>query len=128
MICKLCPFHAGRKPKQIQVFKFMNTKYLSDYDISLRGQLSVNLPVTIIIVCTAFGLNMFLDLNFKKAVLIGMILGWSYWSYSVKKWIQWAIKKNVAIDRIVKIGKKGLLVWSKNTVETVTNYNKTPFI
>jgi hypothetical protein len=46
----------------------------------------------------------------------------------VKKWIQWAIKKNVAIDRIVKIGKKGLLVWSKNTVETVTNYNKTPFI
>ncbi|MBA4275182.1 hypothetical protein [Flavobacterium sp.] len=101
-------------------------KNLSDYDISLRGQLTVNLPVTVIIVFTAFGLSMFLDVNFKIALLIGMVLGWSYWSFSLKKWIQWATKNEV--DRLVKIGKKGLLVWSKNTVETVTKYNKTPLI
>ena len=68
---------------------------------------------------------MFLDVNFKIAILIGMILGWSYF---VKKWIQWAIKNEVDEERLVKIGKRGLLVWSKNTVETVTKYNKTPFI
>ena len=106
----------------------MNKKNLSDYDISLRGQLSVNLPVIIIIVFTAFGLSMFLDVNFKIALLIGMVLGWSYWSFSVKKWIQWATKNDVDVDRLVKIGKKGLLVWSKNTVETVAKFNKTPFI
>ena len=39
-----------------------------------------------------------------------------------------AVKNDVDIDRLVKIGKRGLLVWSKNTVETVTKYNKTPFI
>ena len=71
---------------------------------------------------------MFLDVNFKIAILIGMILGWSYWSYFVKKWIQWAIKNEVDEERLVKIGKRGLLVWSKNTVETVNKYNKTPFI
>lgn len=106
----------------------MNNKTLSDYDISIRGQLTVNLPVVFIIIFTAFGLSMFLDINFKIALLIGMVLGWSYWSYSVKKWIQWAVKNDVDIDRLVKIGKRGLLVWSKNTVETVIKYNKTPFI
>jgi hypothetical protein len=106
----------------------MNIKTLSDYNISLRGQLTVNLPVTIIIVFTAFGLSMFLDVNFKISLLIGMVLGWSYWSYSVKKWIQWAVQNDVDIDSLVKIGKSGLLVWSKNTVEMVTKHNKTPFI
>jgi len=106
----------------------MSNKILSNYDISLRGQLTVNLPVVFIIIFTAFGLSMFLDINFKIALLVGMVLGWSYWSFSVKKWIQWATKKDVDVDRLVKIGKKGLLVWSKNTVETVTKYNKTPFI
>jgi hypothetical protein len=106
----------------------MNIKTLSDYDISIRGQLTVNLPVVFIMIFTAFGLNMFLDLNFKIAVFIGLVLGWSYWSFSVKKWIQWAVKNDVDIDRLVKIGKRGSLIWSKNTVETVTKYNKTPFI
>ena len=106
----------------------MNNKNLSDYDISLRGQLSVNLPVTIVILLTTFGVSMFFEVNFKVALFFGMILGWSYWSYSVKKWIQWAVKNDVDIDRLVKIGKRGLLVWSKGTVETVTKYNKTPFI
>ncbi len=106
----------------------MNNKNLSDYDISLRGQLSVNLPVTVIIILTAFGLSMFLDLNFRIALIIGVILGWCYWSYSVKKWIQWATKNDVDVDRLVKIGKRGLLIWSKGTVETVIKYNKTPFI
>ncbi|TRX29928.1 hypothetical protein FNW25_00065 [Flavobacterium franklandianum] len=105
----------------------MNNKNFSDYDISLRGQLFVNLPVTVIII-TAFGLSMFFDVNFKIALLVGMVLGWIYWSFSVKRWIQWATKNDVDIDRLVKIGKRGLLVWSKNTVETVTKHNKTPFI
>ena len=106
----------------------MNNKNLSDHDISLQGQLSVNLPVTIIIILTTFGLSMFLDVNFKVSIFIGMVLGWSYWSFSVKKWIQWATKNNMDVDRLVKIGKRGLLVWSKNTFETVTKHNKTPFI
>lgn len=106
----------------------MNKKYLSDYDISLRGQLLVNFPAAIIILFTTFGLSMFFDLNFKISLLIGFVLGWIYWSFSVKNWIQWATKNEVDVDRLIRIGKKGLLIWSKNTVETVTKHNKTPFI
>jgi uncharacterized oligopeptide transporter (OPT) family protein len=105
----------------------MSNNNLSDYDISLRGQLSVNLPVVFIIILTAFGLSMFFDVNFRIALFIGVVLGWGYWSYSVKKWIEWATKNDVDLDRLVKIGKKGLLIWSKNTVETVTKNNKMPF-
>lgn len=106
----------------------MNDKKLFDYEISLRGQLTVNLPVVFIILITGFGLSMFLDVHFKIAMIIGVVLGWIFWSFSVKKWIQWAIKNDVSEDRLVKIGKRGLLIWNKNTVETVTKYNKTPFI
>jgi hypothetical protein len=106
----------------------MSNKILSDYDISLRGQLSVNLPVIFIIILTAFGLSMFFNVNFRIALFIGMVLGWSYWSYSVKKWIQWATRNDVDINRLLKIGKRGLLIWSINTIETVTKHNKTPFV
>jgi hypothetical protein len=106
----------------------MNDKKLSDYDVSLRGQLTVNLPVILIILIIGFGLSMYFDVHFKIAMLIGVVLGWIYWGFSVKKWIQWAVGNNVDEERLVKIGKKGMLVWSKNTVETVTKYNKTPFI
>ena len=103
-------------------------KKLSDYDISLRGQLTVNLPVILIILIIGFGLSMYLDIHFKIAMFIGVFLGWFYWSLSIKRWIQWAVINNVDEERLVKIGKKGMLVWSKNTVETVTKKNKTPFI
>jgi hypothetical protein len=105
----------------------MNKK-ISDYDISLRGQLSVNLPVVLIILLIGFGLSMYFDIHFKIAMLIGVVLGWIYWSLSVKKWIEWAVENGVDEDRLVKVGKRGLLVWSKNTVETVTKKNKIPFI
>jgi hypothetical protein len=103
-------------------------KKLSDYDISLRGQLMVNLPVTLIILMIGFGLSMYFDLHFKISIIIGVVFGWIYWGFSIKKWIEWAVENGVDEDRLVKIGKRGMLVWSKNTVETVTKHNKTPFI
>lgn len=106
----------------------MAVKKLSDYDISLRGQLTVNLPVTLIILVIGFGLSMYLDLHFKISILIGVILGWIYWSFSVKRWIEWAIRNDVDEIRLLKIGKKGMLVWSEKTIKTVTEQNKLPFV
>ena len=62
----------------------MNDRKLSDYDISLRGQLTVNLPVILIILIIGFGLSMYFDVHFKTAMLIGVVLGSIYWSFSVK--------------------------------------------
>ncbi|MGO4772650.1 hypothetical protein ACEN2I_13380 [Flavobacterium sp. W22_SRS_FK3] len=91
----------------------MNDKKLSDYDIFLRGQLTVNVPVVLIIIIIGFGLSIHFDVHFKIAMLIGVILGWIYWGLSVKRWIQSAVQKNVDEERLVKIGRKGLFVWSE---------------
>ena|SRR6187402_30032 len=104
----------------------MEDKKLYDHHIALRGQLSVNFPVVVIILFASLGLSVLLDLDFKIALLIGFVLGWIYWSYSIKKWIQWAISNEVKEERLVKIGRKGMLIWSKNTVATVVKHNKTP--
>lgn len=105
----------------------MEDKKLYDRHIALKGQLSVNFPVVVIILFASFGLSILFELNFKIALLIGVVLGWIYWSYSIKRWIRWAIDNKVKEERLVRIGRKGMLIWNKNTVETVVKHNKTPF-
>lgn len=106
----------------------MSNKPLSDFDILVKGQLTVNLPVTIIMGLTFLGLLEFTDFSLQRNVLIAFIIGWISWSFLVKRWILWAVKNNVSDERLLKIGKPGLLVWSIHTIQTVTIKNKTPFI
>tara|TARA_R110000868_G_scaffold68878_6_gene203492 strand:+ start:10867 stop:11187 length:321 start_codon:yes stop_codon:yes gene_type:complete len=106
----------------------MNNKPLSDFDILLKGQLTVNLPVIIIMLLTFFGLLEFADFSLQRNLLIAFILGWVSWGFLVKKWILWAMKNNVSDEKLLKIGKPGLLVWSIHTIKTVTVKNKTPWI
>jgi len=55
-------------------------------------------------------------------------LGWIFWGFLVRNWILWANKNEVSDERLLKIGKPGLLVWSIHTIETVTKKNKYPWI
>nr|WP_315197830.1 hypothetical protein [uncultured Flavobacterium sp.] len=106
----------------------MDVKLPSDFDVLVKGQLTVNLPVTVIMVLTFFGLLEFADLSLRLNVLIAFVVGWVFWSFLVKNWIQWAVKNNISDEKLLKIGKSGLLVWSINTIETVTKKNKNPWI
>jgi hypothetical protein len=106
----------------------MENKKISNTALFFRGQLTVNLPVTIIIFCTTYISIMFLDFNFRPSIFIGIVFAWVYWAFAVKSWIKWAVSNGVDEARLLKVGKLGLLVWSKNTIETVTKKNKTPFI
>ncbi len=106
----------------------MNNKPLSDFDVLVRGQLTVNLPVIIIMCISFFCLLEFTDFSVQRDSLIALILGWISWAFLVKKWIQWAAKNNISNEQLLKIGKPGLLVWSIHTIETVTIKNKTPWI
>jgi hypothetical protein len=108
-------------PKEIK-------KPISDYDIGFRGQLTVNLPITIIMIVTFFGLAEFTDFSLYRNVLISFVFGWISWGFLVKNWIKWAKKNDVSDERLLKIGKPGLLVWSIHTIETVTKKDKYPWI
>jgi hypothetical protein len=106
----------------------MDSKTLSDFDVLFKGQLTVNLPIIAIMILTFFGLFEFADLSFRLNLLIAFAVGWIFWSFLVKNWIQWAMKNNISEEKLLKIGKLGLLVWSINTIETVTKKNKNPWI
>lgn len=103
----------------------MDTK-LTDFQIALRGQLMVNLPVVVIIIGSSALLSLLLK-DPKGTILIGVFLGWIYWSRITPKWILWAVQKGADIDRIATIGKRGILVWSKQYVIDVVEGNKKPW-
>ncbi|WP_348798309.1 hypothetical protein [Flavobacterium adhaerens] len=106
----------------------MNDKQISDFDILVKGQLTVNLPVIIVMVFAFLGLLEFAYFSLQQNLLIAFVIGWITWSFLVRKWILWATKKNVSDERLLRIGKPGMLVWSINTIQTVTIKNKTPWI
>ena len=106
----------------------MDKKPIKDFDVLLKGQLTVNLPITITMVVVFFGLAEFTDFSFFRNVSISFILGWISWGFLVRNWILWAKKNYVSDERLLKIGKPGLLVWSIHTIETVTKKNKYPWI
>jgi hypothetical protein len=103
-------------------------KPLTDFDILLRGQLTVNLPVTFFMLSVFFGLAQFIDFTFSRLAIFSFISGWLLWMVLVRNWIMWANKNDVSDERLLKIGKPGLLVWSIRTIETVTKKNKYPWI
>lgn len=106
----------------------MDKKPIKDFDVLLKGQLTVNLPITIIMIVVFFGLAEFTEFAFFRNVTISFIFGWISWGFLVRNWILWAKKNDVSDERLLKIGKPGLLVWSIHTIETVTKKNKYPWI
>ena len=106
-----------------------NNNQITNYKISLKGQLTVNLPVALIIFFCLFFFTIVFDFSFKIAVLIGFLFSWIYWTYAVKSWIKWAVlEKNVDKDRLYKIGKYGLLIWNKDHIIQVIENKKKPWI
>jgi hypothetical protein len=106
----------------------MQKKPLTDFDVLSRGQLTVNLPVTFLMVAVFFGLGEIADITVSRLVIISFVSGWLLWIILVRNWILWANKNDVSDERLLKIGKPGLLVWSIHTIETVTKKNKYPWI
>ncbi|MFC7774696.1 hypothetical protein [Flavobacterium sp. GCM10027622] len=98
---------------------------LSDSKVNVRGQLSVNIPVALIICFSLVVFSMFMQ--YRIAVLLGSAIGWLYWKYATPKWIKWAHSNGVEAERIAAIGKRGFLVWNKQYVIDVIEGNKKPW-
>ena len=106
----------------------MEKKALTNFDVLIRGQLSVNLPIITIMILIFGCLGEFTDFPFFRNIVFSFIPGWILWGFLVKNWIKWAKKNDVSNERLLKIGKPGLLVWNIHTIETVTKHNKYPWI
>jgi hypothetical protein len=86
----------------------METSELSSAKIILVGELMVNLPVTAIIILTAFILGQF-GLGWNVSVILGVGIGWFCWGKLITKWKNWAVDQNVDRERLLRLGKLGLI-------------------
>ncbi|WP_406843307.1 hypothetical protein [Flavobacterium soyae] len=101
-----------------------NKKVLSNIELINKGYLWVNIPSIIIIIFIWFGLTAYLEVNGKISAIIGGAIGWIYWELTIKKWIIWALNNNVDPDRLLKIGKKSLLLWDRKKIDSILNQSK----
>jgi hypothetical protein len=84
------------------------------------GQLIVNLPAVCIIVATAFvGALM---VPWEIAALAGALLAWLWWSYSVVRWRNWAIRNGNDPDRLQKFAVRTGLTWPKGSLFEKTEF------
>lgn len=89
----------------------------------LLGQLLVNVPVLIII----FGF-MIASLFFTESMLwvvimiIGFVLAWIWWSFTVPRWRRWALKQAVPADKLQKWAVSSGLTWPKDSIFEKTEF------
>ncbi|MBE9575606.1 hypothetical protein [Flavobacterium proteolyticum] len=96
-------------------------KELSTSEIIIKGHLWVNLPITILIISGFYIIHEYLKQSFNIALIGGIVIGWTYWSFSVKRWIKWALTNNVDSEKLYKIGIRNLLIWSRNDIKQVAD-------
>jgi hypothetical protein len=101
-------------------------KNLTDYEIGLKGQLWINLPVTLIMIMSVFVTEMLLH-NFWISFTIALFLGWMWWKFSAAKWVKWADQNNIDHNRLYIIGKSRWLIWSKKYIKDVVENNQKPW-
>lgn len=110
--------------------KINTTAKLSFLKIILRGYLVINIPIVIIMISSWLVLVCYTNFNFTLCVIYAIILGWIYWEITIPIWIRWALKKNIADDRLLRIGKASLLLWNDRQIKKVRkkigNENKKP--
>jgi hypothetical protein len=85
---------------------------LSETEIARKGNLTVNLPVLLIIFGSWFALMCSDYFGFQACAIIAGVLGWIYWEFAVDKWIVWSLSHGIEKEKLYKIGKRNLLVWS----------------
>ncbi len=83
---------------------------MKTFKLILIGQLIVNLPIFIIVALTIFILS-FLGMPFNIGLILGVIIGFLYWRFMVKVWMNWAISKGGEEEKIRLWGKYTLLLW-----------------
>jgi hypothetical protein len=49
-------------------------------------------------------------------LLIGIVLGWTWWSFTVPRWRRWAISSGIPADRLQKFAVATGLTWSKGSI------------
>ena len=97
----------------------MRVKDLNDFKIIIKGQLWVNLPVILTILLFWYLLFFKFNLDYRLSAIVGCVIGWFLWEFLIRKWIVWCLNNNLEPDRILKLGKRSLLLWGRNQIDDI---------
>lgn len=97
----------------------MSIKDLNDFKIIIKGQLWVNLPVMLVILLFWYMLFFKFNLDYRLSGILGCVIGWLLWEILIRKWIVWCLNNDVKPDRILKLGKRSLLLWGRNQIDEI---------
>jgi hypothetical protein len=86
------------------------------------GHLFVNIPVLILIIGFALGGRIIFPTLWLIFLLVGFILAWLWWSFTVPRWRQWALKRGAPADRLQKLAVSTGLVWPKGSFFEKTEF------
>ncbi len=81
----------------------------------MMGELMVNVPVTLIIIVAIIILNAITE-QWNLSVIISSCIGWIVWSKFLKNWVNWGIKNSIEKERLYKLGKYGLINFTKSRI------------
>ena len=118
----------------------ISTKSLGIGKAIIIGHVLVNAPVIFIMLifsCSgfffAFSLinisgdtikNVFVSPVFIIPSIIGIIVAWLWWSFSVPRWREWALKNGAPDDELQKWGVITGLVWPKGSLFEKTEFKQ----
>lgn len=93
-------------------------------EIAKKGFLTVNLPITLLMVASWYLLMRTEYFNSKICAVISFAIGWIYWEFAVNKWIRWSLSQKIEKEELYKIGKRNLLLWNDRKIHKVAEKMK----
>ena len=89
---------------------------LSVWRALIVGWLWVNIPAVVIILGILF-VGAFIELRlWWLFLIIGGLVGWTWWSFTIARWRKWAINRGAPPDRLQKWAVAVGLTWPKGWV------------
>ncbi len=90
---------------------------LSPWVAVRRGHLFVTLPIVVIIGVAYFATRSILGPSHDVVgFVVGFILAWAYWSFSIPKWRDWLGEQNCDEAAVQRLAQATGLVWRKGSI------------
>jgi hypothetical protein len=84
------------------------------------GQLVVNVPAVVLMIGAAFvGMKI---VPWQIALIAGSLLAWIWWSYTVARWRNWAVRNGYDPDRLQKFAVRTGLTWPSGSLLEKTEF------
>src|SRR5260370_10420939 len=97
-------------------------RQLSIWKAILVGQVVVNVPTVGIMMASLFlGATV---VPWQLSAILGSILGWVWWSYTVPRWRDWALYRGLDPDRLQKFAFRTSLTWPRGSLFEKTEFRR----